>query len=128
MDERFNSMEKLVANIDTFKSLVAAEYLKYTTDEVIEKMKEADVPCSRCLSKDEVLAQEQLQANGTLEVIDHPLMGSMRIVKAPPRFGGEVLEPGAPSPQHGEHTRSVLASFNIGEDSIEKVFAEGVVS
>ena len=128
VDERFNSMEKLVANIDLFKSLVAAEYVKYTTDEVIAKMQEADVPCSRCLDKDEVLAQEQLAANGSVEVIDHPLMGAMRIVKAPPRFAGVPLEPGAPSPDHGQHTRSVLESFALDGKRIEKMFGDGVVS
>ncbi len=128
VDERFNSMEKLVANIDTFKSLVAAEYLKYSTEEVVAKMKEADVPCSRCLDRDEVLAQAQLQANGSVEVMNHPLMGAMRVVKAPPRFGGNALEPGAPSPAHGEHTRSVLESFSIDAGRIEQAFGDGVVS
>ncbi len=128
VDERFNTFEKLVANIDEFKALVAAEYLEYTTDEVIAKMTEADVPCARCLNRDEVLAQEQLQANGSVDVIDHPLMGSMRIVKAPPRFGGEALEPGAPSPDHGQHTRSVLESFAVDHSRIEAMFGDGVVS
>lgn len=128
VDERFDTPEKLFANIDLFKSLVATEYLNYTTDEVIAKMSEADVPCARCLNRDEVLAQEQLQANGSIEVIEHPLMGSMRVVKAPPRFGGEALEPGSPSPGHGQHTRSVLESFAIEDDRIEKMFGDGVVS
>ena len=127
VDERFDSMEKLVANIDEFKSLVAAAYLELTTDEVIAKMNEADVPCARFLDHDEVLAQEQLVANDSIEVIDHPAMGSMRVVKAPPRFGGEVLEPGSPSPGHGEHTRSVLESFSIATARLETLFEEGVV-
>ena len=127
-DERFDDMQKLLTNIDVFKSLVAGEYLKYTTDEVIAKMAEADVPCARFLDRDEVLAQEQLQANGSVDVINHPLMGSMRVVKSPPRFGGEVLEPGSPSPDHGQHTRQVLASFSVGETRIEKMFNDGVVS
>ena len=127
-DERFDDMQKLLSNIDVFKSLVAGEYLKHTTDEVIAKMAEADVPCARFLDRDEVLAQEQLQANGSVDVINHPLMGSMRVVKSPPRFGGEVLEPGSPSPDHGQHTRQVLASFSVGEDRIEKMFGDGVVS
>ena len=127
-DERFDDMQKLLTNIDVFKSLVAGEYLKYTTDEVIAKMAEADVPCARFLDRDEVLAQEQLQANGSVDVINHPLMGSMRVVKSPPRFGGEVLEPGSPSPDHGQHTRQVLASFSVGETRIEKMFGDGVVS
>lgn len=127
-DQRFNDMDKLMANMDIYKSLVASEYLKLTTDEVIAKMEEADVPCARCLDRDQVLAQEQLQANGSVEVIDHPLMGAMRIVKAPPRFGGEVLEPGSPSPDHGQHTRQVLESFSFEEAHIEEMFGDGVIS
>ena len=127
-DERFDDMQKLLTNIDVFKSLVAGEYLKYTTAEVIAKMAEADVPCARFLDRDEVLAQEQLQANGSVDVIDHPLMGSMRVVKSPPRFGGEVLEAGSPSPDHGQHTRQVLASFSVEATRIEKMFGDGVVS
>lgn len=127
-DERFDSMEKMIANLDLFRSLVAEEYLKHTTDEVIARMKEADVPCARCLDRDEVLAQEQLSANDTVEVIDHPIMGSMRIVKAPPRFGGERLTPGGPSPDHGEHTRQVLASFAMDDDRIEQLMEDGVIS
>jgi len=49
-------------------------------------------------------------------------------VKSPPRFGGEILEPGSPSPDHGQDTRQVLASFSVGEDRIEKMFSDGVVS
>ncbi|MFT7305553.1 MAG: crotonobetainyl-CoA:carnitine CoA-transferase CaiB-like acyl-CoA transferase [Candidatus Azotimanducaceae bacterium] len=118
-DERFYAMEKLIANIDIFKSLVALEYLKYATDEVIAKLQGPDVPCARCFDRDEVLAQEQLQANGSIDVIDHPLMGSMRVVKAPRRFGGEALEPGSPSPDHGQYTRQVLETFSVGQDRIE---------
>jgi len=128
VDERFDSMEKLIANIDEFKSLVSSAYLEFTTDEVIAKMNEADVPCARFLDHDEVLAQEQLVANDSIEIIDHPAMGSMRVVKAPPRFGGEVLEPGSPSPGHGEHTRSVLESFSITAERLEALLADGVVS
>lgn len=127
-DERFDSMEKLLENVELFKSLVAEEYLKYTTEEVIARMKEADVPCARCLDRDEVLAQEQLAANDSVDVVDHPLMGSLRIVKAPPKFGGERLEPGAPSPDHGQHTRSVLESFSMDTARIDGLISDGVVS
>ena len=126
-DERFDSMEKLLGNFDLFKSLVQDEYLKYTTDEVIDRMKEADVPCARCLNRDEVLAQDQLGANDTVGVIDHPTMGSIRIIKAPPKFGGQRLQPGTPSPGHGEHTKQVLESFQMDAGKVETLVADGVV-
>jgi crotonobetainyl-CoA:carnitine CoA-transferase CaiB-like acyl-CoA transferase len=127
-DERFDAPEKLLANFEIFKSLVDDEYLKHTTEDVIKRMKAADVPCARCLDRDEVLAQEQLVANDTVAVIEHPVMGSMRIIKAPPRFGGEVLEPGGPSPEHGQHTREVLASFSVTSARIDQLFNDGQVS
>ena len=127
-DDRFNSFEKLVANLAEFKSLVSEAYLNYTTDEVIALLKEADVPCARCLSKDEVLEQEQLVANDTVEVIDHPLMGKMRVVKSPARFGGERLSPSRPSPDHGEHSREVLEEFSVPSAKIDQLSAEGIVS
>ena len=86
------------------------------------------MPCARCLDRDEVLAQEQLAANDSVGVVDHPLMGSMRVIKAPPRFGGEVLTPGSPSPAHGEHTREVLESFTIDSERVQQMFDDGVVS
>ena len=127
-DDRFNSFEKLVANLAEFKSLVSEAYLNYTTDEVIALLKEADVPCARCLSKDEVLEQEQLAANDTVEVIDHPLMGKMRVVKSPARFGGERLSPSRPSPDHGEHTREVVDEFSVPSAKLDPLSAEGIGS
>ncbi len=127
-DERFNSREKRAANIEAFRELVAAAYRQHTTDEVIQRMQQADVPCARCHSRDEVLAQEQLVANDTIKVVDHPVMGSMRIIKGPARFGGDAPEPGGPTPEHGQHTREVLASFSIGEDRINRMFDDGLVS
>lgn len=127
-DERFNSVEKRTANFDEFISLVDEAYLQFTTDELIEKLQHADVPCARCFSRDEVLAQEQLVANDSIEVIDHPHMGKMRIVKFPARFAGERLSPSQPSPDHGEHTQEVLEEFAIGESRIQSLMQSGVVS
>ena len=127
-DERFNSLEKMIANLDEFKSLVGEAYLQFTTDEVLQRLKEADVPCARCLTRDEVLAQEQVSANDTVEVVEHPLLGKMRVVKAPARFGGERLTPSRPSPDHGEHTREVLEDFKLSAERIDELTAQGVIS
>jgi len=127
-DDRFNSFEKMVANLAVFKELVAEAYLEYTTDEVLEKLKAADVPCARCLSKDEVLAQPQVEANDTVGEIDHPIMGKMRVVKLPARFGGERLAPARPSPDHGQHTDEVLKEFGVDDTRLGELREAGVVS
>ena len=125
-DERFNSFEKMVANLEEFQAELAGAYMQFTTDELIAKLKEADVPCARCLTKDEVLAQEQVAANDTVAEIDHPIMGKMRVVKSPARFGGQRLKPSRPSPDHGEHTQEVLAEFAIADERIVALTEQGI--
>lgn len=126
-DERFNSMKKLVENLHIFRELVAEKCMEYTSDELLSLLRDVEVPCAKCLTRDEVLAQEQLEANDSVAVVDHPHLGKMRIVKAPPRFGGERLAPSRPTPAHGEHTESALASFGLEADRLEALKKEGVL-
>jgi crotonobetainyl-CoA:carnitine CoA-transferase CaiB-like acyl-CoA transferase len=88
-------------------------------------LREVEVPCAKCLTRDEVLAQEQLSANDSIAEVDHPHLGMLRIVKAPPRFGGERLEPSRPVPAHGEHTDSVLADFGLDSQQIDALAIGG---
>jgi crotonobetainyl-CoA:carnitine CoA-transferase CaiB-like acyl-CoA transferase len=126
-DERFDTMQKLVENLHIFRGLVAEKCLEYTSDELLALLREVEVPCAKCLTRDEVLAQEQLSANDSIAEIDHPHLGTLRIVKAPPRFGGERLEPSRPVPAHGEHTDSVLADFGLDSRQIDTLRSEGVL-
>ena len=126
-DERFNSMKKLVENLHFFRDLVAEKCMEYTSDELLALLREVEVPCAKCLTRDEVLAQEQLSANDSVSIVDHPHLGTLRIVRAPPRFGGERLEPSRPTPTHGEHTDSVLTSFGVPADRIEALKSEEVI-
>ncbi|MAV68025.1 MAG: carnitine dehydratase [Cellvibrionales bacterium TMED122] len=126
-DERFNSMKKLVENLHIFRDLVAEKCMEYTSDELLALLREVEVPCAKCLTRDEVLAQEQLSANDSVSIVDHPHLGTLRIVRAPPRFGGKRLTPSRPTPAHGEHTDSVLSSFGVPADRIEALKSEEVI-
>jgi len=126
-DERFNSMEKLIANLDEFKSLTADAISKFGTDELLAKLKENDVPAAKCLTYDEVLAHHQYAANGSIDTTDHALMGKMLRIKPPAQFGGERLEPASDSPAHGQHTTQVLKSLGRSDADIAALTEQGVL-
>ncbi len=126
-DERFNSQEKLIANIDEFRELLKDEFLKYGTDELLAKLKENDVPAAKCLDYEDVWNHPQYAANNSIEVAEHPLMGQMRRVKPPAQFSGRRLEPASNSPAHGQHSREVLAALGRSEAQIKQLFDEGIV-
>ena len=51
-------------------------------------------------------------------VIQHPIMGQMRVIKSPARFGRERLTPARLSPDRGEHAAEVLEGFSVLQDRI----------
>ncbi|MCZ6641396.1 MAG: CoA transferase, partial [Gammaproteobacteria bacterium] len=71
--------------------------------------------------------QPQIEANETLEDIEHPITGEMRIVRSPARFGGTRLPVARPSPGHGEHTLEVLSEIGIDVEAFERLKDDGVV-
>ena len=89
-----------------------------TSDEAMQKLQEKDVPCAECHNLEEVINQPQIDASDTVLVRDHPLMGSMRVVKSPSRFSGEQSEPGYHCPAHGENTESLLKEWGYTEEQI----------
>ncbi len=127
-DERFNTLEKLVANLQEYRSILAESFLELSTDEALELLQKNDVPCARCHTLEEALSQEQLEVNDSIEIQDHPLMGALRAFRTPARFGGEALDIGSPAPAHGQQTDTVLESFGISPNRISKMKEDGVVA
>ncbi len=126
-DERFATLEGLMSHMAEYRAILEEAFLEFSTDEIVERLRENDVPCAKCLSRDEVLGDPQLAANETVEVIDHPLMGSLRVVRAPARFGGERLPTGSPCPQHGEHTEQVLTELGLYAADLTRLRGAGVI-
>jgi crotonobetainyl-CoA:carnitine CoA-transferase CaiB-like acyl-CoA transferase len=126
-DPRFNSLEKLLVHMDEYREVLAAAFKQVTTDEIIEKLREHHVPVARCHDHEDALSQPQIEANETVEVRDHPVMGAMRIVKSPARFSGERLPVASHSPTHGQHTESVLSGMGLSEGEIGELRNRGIV-
>jgi crotonobetainyl-CoA:carnitine CoA-transferase CaiB-like acyl-CoA transferase len=127
-DERFNSVDRLIANLDEFRAICRTEFLRFDTDEVLGRLDEHDVPAAKCLSYDEVLEHPQYSANATTDTFDHPHLGRMRRVKSPAQFSGERLDPASDSPAHGEHTREILAELGRSEEDLKRLLDAGVVA
>ena len=97
------------------------------TDEVVARLRHADVPCAPVRSLDEVHLDPQVEASGILEVIDHPVMGSIRQPAPAPLIDGIRPVAGTPAAQVGADTRAVLAEASFSDTEIDALVSEGVV-
>jgi crotonobetainyl-CoA:carnitine CoA-transferase CaiB-like acyl-CoA transferase len=127
-DERFNSIEKVVENIDELRAICREKFLQFETDEVLGLLEANDVPAAKCLDYDEVLGHPQYAANASTDEFEHPHLGRMRRVKSPAKFRGERLEPGSDSPAHGEHTREILRELGHSEEEVTRLIEGGIAA
>tara|TARA_X000000368_G_scaffold278828_1_gene221217 strand:+ start:304 stop:1485 length:1182 start_codon:yes stop_codon:yes gene_type:complete len=125
-DERFNSQEKLVAHYEELKEILREKFLEFETDEILERLSENDVPAAKCLDYQDVLDHVQYQANSTVDIVDHPILGRMHQVKLPAKFQGQRLEPAVGCPGHGEHTVELLQGLGLSKDEIDDLFEHKV--
>jgi crotonobetainyl-CoA:carnitine CoA-transferase CaiB-like acyl-CoA transferase len=127
-DARFSTRENLMVHLEEYRAILAEAFGSIATEEILARLHAADVPAAKCLDLPEVLAHAQLAANGTIEVGEHPRMGTMRIVRLPAEFGGRRLPAASPAPAHGEHTDQVLAGLGLDADRIAGYRQKGVVA
>lgn len=127
-DERFNSQEKLIANLAEFRQLLAEAFLAFTTEELLARLQEHDVPCAKFFAHEEVLQHPQYASTQTVEVVEHPILGTMRLIRSPAKFGGDRLTPALNSPAYGEHTQAVLQGFGVSVDQLAEWVDNGVVA
>ena len=126
-DPRFASLATLIENIEEFKEMTKDGFSNMTSEEAMQKLRENDVPCAECHNLEEVLDQPQIEASDTVLVRDHPLMGSMRVVKSPSRFSGVQSEPGYHCPAHGENTESLLKEWGYTDEQIAEFHQKKVI-
>ena len=125
-DPRFDSMEKIIANIGELREEMAAGIAKFSTDDLLEQLESNDVPAARPFDYAEVMAHPQYEANDTVDVDEHPRMGSMYRVKPPARFRGDRLVPASGAPGHGQHTTEILAELGRSDADVAALLEQDV--
>ena len=97
------------------------------SEAVVAALSSHQIPCAPVVSLDDISDQPQVQANGSVRVVQHPVLGPIRQVDPAPVLAG--VDPGQlrPAPRVGEHSREVLAAHGYAETEIEAMVAAGVI-
>ncbi|NHN61660.1 MULTISPECIES: CaiB/BaiF CoA-transferase family protein [Halorussus] len=120
-DPRFAANADRVRNRDELDALLAEEFAAYETDEVIEILRDHDVPASTVRDMAEVFDSPQVEARGMRTSVDHPTAGEVKMPGSPMHFSRTPTDVRRHPPLLGEHTADVLGEFGYSTDEIERL-------
>ena len=97
-----------------------------TTEEWLERLEAASVPCAPVLTRDQVIAHPHVLAGDILLESDHPAAGRLRQTRTAARFETPtVIRRGAP--RLGEHTGEILRELGLTEAEIGELGRHGAI-
>jgi formyl-CoA transferase len=100
-----------------------------TTEEIVERLDAAGVPCAPIAHYDEVFTGEHLNQRGFYWDADHPVIGPVRQLGSPMRLSRTPVRRGPAGPLLGAHTRAALEEVaGLSGEQVDGLFDTGVVA
>ena len=125
-DDMADTAERMKGGADVMRKVRAA-LASMTTDEVVKRLRAADVPVAPVLALAEVAANDQVQASGTVRAFTHEVLGPVHQPRPAPLFDGTAIDPVPAAPRLGEHGDEVLLEAGWDQDDIDALRADRVI-
>jgi formyl-CoA transferase len=127
VDPRFATAGARARNGDALFEEIARWTRARTKYEAWQTLAEAGVPCSAVLDTLDLWNDPHLRSRDFIQTVEHPTLGSVRLMRFPTRMSGAV--PPIAAPLLGAHTDEVLrADLGLGEAELSAFRASGVVA
>ncbi len=126
-DKRFADTAGLEEHKEARLQLIQQALSERGTDEWVELLTAADVPCAPVLSRREMVRHAQTEANGILVQSTHPQAGELRQARNPARFLDSPPEEFRGAPKHGQHSVEILTDLGLCENKINSLLEARVV-
>ena len=126
-DPRFATSEAREAHRTERLELMQEVLRTRPTGEWIDRLEEADVPCSRIHTRREVVHHPHLAASESLVEYRHPDAGDVRQARDPARFDRTPTSFTSMPPMLGQHTGEVLSESGYSEQEIAALRSAKVI-
>jgi len=127
-DPDLSSVQGRMRNGGRVMREVAAKLAKMPTDDVVERMQSAGVPCMPVVKLDAVRKHPQVVARHLVEETVHPKLGRIVQPMPPVRFIRDEEPSRWPAPEAGADTEAVLSGVGFSAPEIEGLRQGGVVA
>lgn len=113
-------------NRDAVNAALEKHTVKYNSDDLINKLNDAGVPCGPINSIDKVFDDPQVKHLNLRHPVESKTLGKMDILAQAVNFSRYTPKTGMATPERGEHTDDVLKEYGFSDEEIAG-FREKVV-
>ena len=106
-DERYSSAAERSKNFMQLLELVSL-FKNYTVDEMFNRLTENDVPCSKNLTLEQAITNQQVKDNELVTEQNTEAQGMVRMIRYPALFDEEKFINNKPAPKLGEDNKKLL--------------------
>ncbi len=117
-DARFIQNRDRVAHREVVDAMVAAALQGDVTDAWISRLQAAGVPSGRINSVAQALEDPQTAARRMVETVEHPTVGTLKVLGTPFKFGATPTSVRHAPPTLGQHTDEILQR-ELGMDAAQ---------
>lgn len=126
-DPRFKTVTDRFANAHAMMAEFKKRTINFTTDDLVVKMEQAQVPCAKVNDFDDVIKDPRVVHRGSILEYDHPVGGRVRQPRPAAIFAGEPCGIRLPAPALGEHTDEVFSGLGHGTEELAELRRAGVL-
>ena len=126
-DNRFSTPNLRAQNIDIRLELIQEVLARRSTEHWIDRLNKERVPCSPVLTRQEMLENEQVQANSIIVEYAHEKAGPIRQARAAAQFSLTPTAKPVGAPGLGQHSKEILREAGLQEEDILSLVSDGVV-
>lgn len=124
-DARFTDFEARHRNRQALVAELDSSLQQRTTDDWLQLLEAADVPCAPVLSIEQALADPFVAERDLIREIDHPRLGRVRSLASAVRVGTAARTPPAPAPGRGRDQSRLLAELGYDAEKVTTLASEG---
>jgi len=128
-DARFQTNADRVGHRAALVPELAAVFRKRGSDDWLQRLEAAGVPCGPINTIDRVFADPQVQHRGLRIEAAHPLAGRVPMVASPLRLSATPVRAAAAPPTLGQHTDEVLSDLlGLNDDARSGLRRGGIIA
>ncbi|MGD1956426.1 MAG: CaiB/BaiF CoA transferase family protein [Sphingomonadales bacterium] len=110
-DERFATAPARLKNHKAMGDMFKARFEEMGFEELMKQLYAQEVPAGAVIRRGDLATFPQIQENGTIVEVEHPVAGRMHAARPPAKLSATPLSLREPAPARGEHDAALAAEF-----------------